>query len=65
MGSKAKALTFANKCEFYAKQLKAEGIDLYYHAHNLEFVKYDGHYMLDLMRDNTTRVVLSRIKSNI
>ncbi|MCD8919490.1 sugar phosphate isomerase/epimerase family protein [Staphylococcus gallinarum] len=54
MGSKAKALTFANKCEFYAKQLKAEGIDLYYHAHNLEFVKYDGHYMLDLMRDNTT-----------
>ena len=23
-------------------------------VHNLEFVKYDGHYMLDLMRDNTT-----------
>jgi len=53
MGSKEKALEFAEICEDYAKLLKEEGIDLYYHAHNMEFAVYDGQFMLDLMRDNT------------
>lgn len=53
MGSKEKALEFASICEEYAKRLKKEGIDLYYHAHNMEFARYDGHFMFDLMRDST------------
>lgn len=53
MGSKERTLNFAKICDDYAQRLKAEGIDLYYHAHNLEFVRYDGQFMLDLMRDNT------------
>ncbi|MGO1420585.1 sugar phosphate isomerase/epimerase family protein [Staphylococcus equorum] len=53
MGSKESTLKFAEICEEYAKRLKEHGIDLYYHAHNIEFVRYNGELMLDLMRDNT------------
>lgn len=53
MGTKESTLEFAEICDSYAKRLKEEGIDLYYHAHNLEFVQYDGQFMLDLMRDHT------------
>lgn len=56
MGSKDSILNFAKICDDYARRLKAEGIDLYYHAHNLEFVRYDGQFMLDLMRDNTSNL---------
>lgn len=56
MGSKEKALEFALLCEDYAKRLKEEGIDLYYHAHNMEFARYDGKFMLDLMRDHTEQL---------
>lgn len=38
------------------KRLKEEGIDLYYHAHNMEFARYDGKFMLDLMRDHTEQL---------
>lgn len=53
MGSKESTLNFAKICDEYATRLKEEGIDLYYHAHNIEFVRYDGQFMLDLMRDHT------------
>ena len=56
MGSKESTLQFAEICETYAKRLKEEGIDLYYHAHNLEFVQYNGQFMLDLMRDHTNHL---------
>ena len=36
-----------------AERLKAEGIDLYYHNHHVEFVKYDGEYLLDIIKNNT------------
>lgn len=29
------------------------GIDLYYHNHHVEFVKYDGQYLLDIIKDHT------------
>ncbi|PTI76175.1 sugar phosphate isomerase/epimerase family protein [Staphylococcus succinus] len=56
MGSREKTLQFASICENYAKKLKKEGIDLYYHAHNLEFVRYDDKFMLDIMRDHTEQL---------
>ena len=53
MGSKAKALEFVRKADGYAERLKEQGIDLYYHNHHIEFVKYDGQYLLDIIKDNT------------
>lgn len=52
MGSYEKTLDFAKQAEEIAARLKAEGIDLYYHNHHVEFVKYDGQYLLDIIRDN-------------
>lgn len=53
MGSKDKALDFAKKADEYAAKLKEVGIDLYYHNHHVEFVRYDGEYLLDIIKDNT------------
>ena len=46
---------------FYAPQyaaielgyFKEEGIDLYYHNHHVEFARYNGKYLLDIIKDNT------------
>lgn len=53
MGSRDKALDFALRADEMAQRLKEHGIDLYYHNHHVEFVKYDGEYLLDIIRDNT------------
>lgn len=53
MGSREKALDFVKRADEMAKRLKAEGIDLYYHNHHVEFVKYDGEYLLDIIKNNT------------
>ena len=53
MGNREKALDFAKRADAMAEQLKEHGIDLYYHNHHVEFVKYDGQYLLDIIRDNT------------
>ena len=52
MGNYGKALDFAKQANEQALRLKEEGIDLYYHNHNVEFVRYDGRYLLDIIRDN-------------
>lgn len=52
MGSYEKAVDFAKQAEEYALKLKEDGIDLYYHNHHVEFVKYNGQYLLDIMREN-------------
>ena len=52
MGSYEKAVEFAKEAEKYAVMLKEEGIDLYYHNHHMEFIKVDGKYLLDLLREN-------------
>ena len=52
VGSYDKAVEFAKLAEEYAVRLKEEGIDLYYHNHHVEFVKYGGEYLLDIIRAN-------------
>ena len=44
-------LEFTREANEYAKRLKEEGIDLYYHNHHIEFRKYDGKFLLDIIKD--------------
>lgn len=52
VGSYDKAVAFAKQAEELSLKLKEEGIDLYYHNHHVEFTKYDGEYLLDIIRAN-------------
>ena len=52
MGSRQKAVDFAKEADEMAARLKEEGIDLYYHNHHVEFTRYDGKYLLDILRDH-------------
>lgn len=56
MGSFEKAMDFAAQAEECAAKLKEEGIDLYYHNHHVEFVRYNGEYLLDIIRDHAPHV---------
>ncbi|MFJ5624654.1 sugar phosphate isomerase/epimerase family protein [Peribacillus loiseleuriae] len=56
MGDKDKIMDFINKAEVMAERLADHGIELYYHTHHLEFQKYDGEYLLDLIKNNTTKL---------
>lgn len=47
------AIEFAKRADEYACMLKEHGIDLYYHNHHFEFTKYNGQYLLDIIKDNT------------
>lgn len=53
MGSREKALDFVKRADEMAGKLKEHGIDLYYHNHHVEFVQYDGEYLLDIIKNNT------------
>ena len=53
MGNREKALDFVKRADEMAEKLKAEAIDLYYHNQLVEFVKYDGEYLLDIIKNNT------------
>ncbi len=53
MGSREKALDFVKRTDEMAARLKEHGIDLYYHNHHIEFTKYDGEYLLDIIKNNT------------
>lgn len=44
-------LEFTREANEYAKRLKEHGISLYYHNHHVEFRKYDGRFMLDIIAD--------------
>lgn len=46
-------LEMAKILDGYAQRLKEHGIDLYYHAHNFEFAKYQGKPLLTHMKDQT------------
>lgn len=46
-------LEMTDLCEIYAKRLKEYGIDLYYHAHSIEFIRKDGKPVMTHMRDRT------------
>jgi sugar phosphate isomerase/epimerase len=39
-----------------AARLAEHGIDLYYHNHHVEFEKYEGKYLLDIIKDTTQRL---------
>jgi sugar phosphate isomerase/epimerase len=56
MGSHDKAIDFVKRADEMAERLGEHGIDLYYHNHHVEFVKYDGQYLLDIIKDNTKKM---------
>lgn len=56
MGSKDDIMSFIERCEAMAHRLAEYDIELYYHTHHIEFQKYDGEYLLDLIKNNTTRL---------
>lgn len=56
MGSREKALDFVKRADEMAERLGEHGIDLYYHNHHVEFVKYDGQYLLDIIKDSTKKM---------
>ncbi|ASK60968.1 sugar phosphate isomerase [Virgibacillus phasianinus] len=56
MGDKDKILGFIARAEVMAERLAEQGINLYYHTHHIEFQKYEGEYLLDLIKNNTTKL---------
>lgn len=52
MESLETVLAFCEQANEVTKRLKEDGITLYYHNHHVEFAKYDGKYMLDIIREN-------------
>jgi sugar phosphate isomerase/epimerase len=58
MGSLDLVVDFAGRANDAAKALAAEGIDLYYHNHHVEFAKFDGRFMLDVIADTAPDVGL-------
>ncbi|MGO4191362.1 sugar phosphate isomerase/epimerase family protein [Arthrobacter sp. YAF17] len=44
---------FAKQANDYAERLQEQGLGLYYHNHHIEFAKFDGTYMLDIIAANS------------
>ncbi len=44
-------LAFTREANEYAVKLKEHGINLYYHNHHVEFRKYDGKFLLDIIAE--------------
>ncbi|MGW6130311.1 sugar phosphate isomerase/epimerase family protein [Cellulomonas sp. NPDC055163] len=55
-GSLGQVTDFAGRADEVAAQLAAEGVDLYYHNHHIEFAKLDGRLMLDVIADTAPRL---------
>jgi Sugar phosphate isomerases/epimerases len=53
MGDKAAVLEFVRQADSYAERLLPHGISLYYHNHHAEFQKFDGEYLLDIIKNHT------------
>lgn len=51
MASLEKVLDFCEKVNDVTQKLKEDGITLYYHNHHVEFRKYDGKMLLDIIRE--------------
>ncbi|KIH70809.1 sugar phosphate isomerase/epimerase family protein [Salinicoccus roseus] len=56
MSDKDSIMSFIECAEEMAGKLEEHGIHLYYHTHHIEFQKFDGEYLLDLMKDNTDKI---------
>ncbi|MDQ0850596.1 sugar phosphate isomerase/epimerase [Arthrobacter sp. B3I9] len=53
MKSIGAVVDFAKLANEYAERLQEHGIALYYHNHHIEFAKFDGKYMLDIIAENS------------
>lgn len=53
MKSIAAVVDFAKQANEYAERLQEQGLSLYYHNHHIEFAKFDGTYMLDIIAANS------------
>ncbi|MEO3940423.1 sugar phosphate isomerase/epimerase [Paenarthrobacter nicotinovorans] len=53
MKSLDSVIEFAKQANGYAERLQEHGISLYYHNHHIEFAKFDGKYMLDIIAENS------------
>jgi sugar phosphate isomerase/epimerase len=53
MKSLGAVIEFAKEANGYAERLAEHGIGLYYHNHHVEFAKFDGKYMLDIIAENS------------
>lgn len=58
MGSLDRLLDFCERTDAYAQRLADSGIRLYYHNHHVEFAKFDGRLMLDIIADRAPNVGL-------
>jgi len=58
MTSLDRVLDFCDESERIAHRLADEGIGLYYHNHHIEFAKYGGQYLLDIIADRAPSVGL-------
>ncbi|MEH7093571.1 sugar phosphate isomerase/epimerase family protein [Neobacillus vireti] len=56
MGHKDQAMEYIRNAEVMAERLAEHGIELYYHNHHIEFEKYDGKCLLDIMKDSTSKL---------
>ena len=53
LGNRAKVLDFVRRADAMAERLAVHGIELYYHNHHLEFIRYDGELLLDIIKNST------------
>ncbi|GAA1685651.1 sugar phosphate isomerase/epimerase [Microcella alkalica] len=51
MASLDKVVAFCDASNEAAAKLAEHGISLYYHNHHIEYMKYDGRYLLDIIAD--------------
>lgn len=56
MGHKDQVMQYIEEAEAMANRLAEHGLELYYHNHHVEFEKYDGEYLIDMMRNHTTKL---------
>jgi sugar phosphate isomerase/epimerase len=58
MRSLEAVLDFCDRTDALAQRLAGEGISLYYHNHHIEFAKYRGRHLLDIIADRAPHVGL-------
>lgn len=56
IGDKDRILEFTTRAEAMAVRLADHDIELYYHTHHVEFQKYDGEFLLDMIKNNTSKL---------
>jgi sugar phosphate isomerase/epimerase len=53
MKSLNSVVDFAREANDYAERLQEKGIGLYYHNHHIEFARFSGKYLLDIIADSS------------